>query len=141
MSDGYELVEYQLDEQHKFWELKVSSHDQTELQKAIANRRLKESCNKLFSQLAKIIDYGVAVSCRTEKLRCLDQETGLYEIKGFDGVAREMAYIVCKEPPRIVLLYRFRGHQGSGNIHKEIKSARKLALEASVQLEQLDAAE
>lgn len=75
------------------------------------------------------------------KLRCLDQETGLYEVKGFDGVAREMAYIVCKEPLRIVLLYRFKGHQGSGNIHKEIKSARKLALEASVQLEQLDAAE
>ena len=141
MSDGYELVEFQIDEQHKFWELKNSSHDQSELQKAIANRRLRESCNKLFLQLAKIIDYGVAVSCRTEKLRCLDQETGLYEVKGFDGVAREMAYIVCKEPPRIVLLYRFRGHQGSGNIHKEIKSARKLALEASVQLEQLNAAE
>lgn len=48
MSDGYELVEYQLDEQHKFWELKNSSHDQSELQKAIANRRLRESCNKLF---------------------------------------------------------------------------------------------
>lgn len=66
MSDGYELVEYQIDEQHKFWELKNSSHDQSELQKAIANRRLRESCNKLFLQLAKIIDYGVAVSCRTE---------------------------------------------------------------------------
>ena len=35
MSDGYELVEYQLDEQHKFWELKNSSHDQSSFKKPL----------------------------------------------------------------------------------------------------------
>lgn len=140
MDDDYELVEYRLDEDHVFWELK-KTHGQSELQKAMSNRRLRESCHKLFLQLGKIIDYGVATSCQTQKLRCLDSETGLYEIKGFDGAAREMAYIVCKDPAHIVLLHRFRGHQGSGNIHREIKQTRKLALEASAQLERLEKAE
>ena len=140
MDDDYELVEYRLDEDHVFWELK-KTHGQSELQKAMSNRRLRESCHKLFLQLGKIIDYGVATSCQTQKLRCLDSETGLYEIKGFDGAAREMAYIVCKDPAHIVLLHRFRGHQGSVNIHREIKQTRKLALEASAQLERLEKAE
>ena len=140
MDDDYELVEYRLDEDHVFWELK-KTHGQSELQKAMSNRRLRESCHKLFLQLGKIIDYGVATSCQTQKLRCLDSETGLYEIKGFDGAAREMAYIVCKDPAHIVLLHRFRGQQGSGNIHREIKQTRKLALEASAQLERLEKAE
>ena len=140
MDDDYELVEYRLDEDHVFWELK-KTHGQSELQKAMSNRRLRESCHKLFLQLGKIIDDGVATSCQTQKLRCLDSETGLYEIKGFDGAAREMAYIVCKDPAHIVLLHRFRGHQGSGNIHREIKQTRKLALEASAQLERLEKAE
>lgn len=138
MGDGYELVKYQLDERHVFWELKNSSHNQSELQKAMADHRLRESCRKLFKQVEKIIDYGVVASCQTGKLRCLDSEIGLYEIKGFDGVAREMAYIVCKDSAHIVLLRRFKGHQGSGNIHKEIELARDLAAKASVQLELLN---
>ena len=140
MDDGYELVEYRLDDDHVFWELKKTSHNLSELQKAMADSRLRESCHKLFLQLGKIIDYGVATSCQTQKLRCLDSETGLYEIKGFDGAAREMAYIVCKDPAHIVLLHRFRGHQGSGNIHREIKQTKRLALEASAQLERLEKA-
>ena len=140
MNDGYELVEYRLDEDHVFWELKKSSHKQSELQKAMADSRLKESCHKLFLQLRKIIDYGVATSCQTKKLRCLDSETGLYEIKGFDGAAREMAYIVCKDPKRIVLLHRFKGHQGSGNIHGELLKAKKLAREAAAQFQHLEKA-
>lgn len=61
----------------------------------------------------------------------------VFEIKGFDGVAREMAYIVCSDSAHIVLLRRFRGHQGGGNIHKEIKLAKELAMEVSAQLNQL----
>ena len=53
MGDGYELVKYQLDERHVFWELKNSSHNQSELQKAMTDRRLKESCHKLFKQVEK----------------------------------------------------------------------------------------
>lgn len=137
MCDGSELVEYRIDESHVFWELKKSSQCQSELQKAMADRRLRESCHKLFLQLVKIIDYGVAASCQTGKLRCLDSRAGLFEIQGFDGVAREMAYIVCSDSAHIVLLRRFRGHQGGGNIHKEIKLAKELAMEGSVQLNQL----
>ena len=138
MGDGYDLVKYQLDERHVFWELKKSSQSQSELQKAMADHRLKESCHKLFKQVEKIIDHGVVASCLTGKLRCLDSEIGLYEVKGFDGAAREMAHIVCKDSAHIVLLRRFKGHQGGGNIHKEIKLAKDLAVKASVQLELLN---
>lgn len=51
MDDGYELVEYRLDEDHVFWELKKTSHNLSELQKAMADSRLRESCHKLFLQL------------------------------------------------------------------------------------------
>ena len=53
MDDGYELVEYRLDEDHVFWELKKTSHNLSELQKAMADSRLRESCHKLFLQLGK----------------------------------------------------------------------------------------
>ena len=141
MSDGYELIKYQLDEHHCFWELKSSSREQSELQKAMSDPRLSESCHKLFLQISKILDHGIPASCRTNKLRCLDPATGLYEVKGFDGAAREMAYIVCNDQAQIVLLRYFKGHQGSGNIHKEIKLANNLALKASAQLKRLEIAE
>lgn len=68
------------------------------------------------------------------KLRCLDAALGLYEIKGFDGVNREMAYILCEEPAQVVLLRWFKGHQGSGNIQVGIDLSSKLAIEAAKQL-------
>lgn len=48
---------------------------------------------------------------------------------------REMAYILCRKPPEVVLLFQFDGHQGSGNAHKEIDKAKPLVLAASGLLE------
>lgn len=76
-----------------------------------------------------------------EKLRLLDAELGLYELKGYSGVNREMAYILYQEPLRIVLLFSFKGHQGSGNIHSEIKKARPIARAAKELLVQVVQAE
>ena len=134
MDDDHKLIKYSLDGRHVFWELTGSSRGKSELQKLMDNPRTKGSCHKLFSQIAKIIDYGVRTSCGTGKLRCLDAALGLYEIKGFDGVNREMAYILCKEPAQVVLLRWFKGHQGSGNIQAEIDLSSKLAIEAAKQL-------
>lgn len=61
---------------------------------------------------------------------------GLYEAKGYSGVKREMAYILCRKSPEIVLLFQFDSHQGTGNIHKEIDKAKPLVLEASRLLEE-----
>lgn len=42
-----------------------------------------------------------------------------------------MALILCRKPPEIVLLFRFVGYQGSGNISKEIDRAKSLVRIAS----------
>ncbi len=134
MGNDHKLIRYSLDGRHVFWELAGGRQHKSELQRLMGSSRTRESCHKLFKQIAKIIDYGVRVSCGTGKLRCLDSALGLYEIKGFDGVNREMAYVLCKEPAQIVLLRWFRGHQGSGNIQAEIDRAGELAIEAASQL-------
>lgn len=67
--------------------------------------------------------------------RKINQVPGLYEIKGYSGIKREMAYILCRKPPEVVLLFQFDGHQGSGNAHSEIDRAKPLVRAASDLLE------
>lgn len=138
MDADHKLIRYRLSERHEFWELAGAAQGSAELQKRMRDPRTRESCHKLFLQIGKIIDYGISVSCGTGKLRCLDAKMGLYEIKGFDGANREMAYIICKEPAQIVLLHWFRGHQGSGNIQREMDACRKSALVASMLMSEAD---
>lgn len=80
-------------------------------------------------------DGPVLVASGTSKLRCIDSKIGLYELKGFDGANREMIYAICQGADKIVLLFWFKGHQGSGNISKEIERAKRLAVIARQLLE------
>ena len=41
-----------------------------------------------------------------------------------------MVYVFCSESDGMVLSFGFKGHQGSGNIHKELKRGKDLALVA-----------
>lgn len=138
MDTGYRLIEYLDEKQRPFWEL-ASSSGRSELEKLISSPKTRTTARKLLSHVSKINDYGIQISSATSKVRLLDSKASLYEIKGFNGTDREMAYVICRDSTKVVLLYLFKGHQGSGNIHAEIKYAKKLAKIASKLLDaQLD---
>lgn len=134
MGDGYKLIRHTIDSEHSFWELVPSGASLSSLEKLFRDKRHCDVAVNLVNQIKRILDYGVEVSCRTTKLRKISQVPGLYEIKGYSGVKREMVYILCTKPPEIVLLFQFDGHQGNGNIHKDIDKAKPLVLAASALL-------
>ena len=127
MGCGYELNAFSIEGDRIFWELAPSGCSETSFERLLKSKRTKELAVKLIRQIAKIKEYGIGKSCAMGKLRKIDQVQGLYEVKGYARADREMAYIYSGEPPEIVLLFHFRGHQGSSdNIHKEIKRAKPL---------------
>ena len=103
----------------------------------MSNSKTRVVARKIIAQISKIYDYGLLAASGTSKLRCIDAASGLYELKGFDGVRREMVYALCNGPDKIVLLFGFKGHQGSGNIQKEIKRGMRLASIAQELIESL----
>lgn len=135
MGDDHKLICHLIDEEHSFWELSTTGVASSPFGKLVADKRNRNVAVNLINQVKRILDYGVETSCKTNKLRKINQVPGLYEIKGYSGVKREMAYILCRKPPEVVLLFQFDGHQGSGNAHKEIDKAKPLVLAASGLLE------
>ena len=134
MVEGYVLVEYRDPKGRPFWEL-TTSPDSSQFQKMMSDPKRKIAARKMIVQISKVYDYGLRVANGTSKLRCIDSKIGLYELKGFDGVNREMIYAICQGVDIIVLLFWFKGHQGSGNISKEIERAKRLAVIARQLLE------
>ena len=136
MNHEYSLVEYSDPKGRSFWEL-TSSPNNSEFVKLMSNPKTRVVARKIIDQISKIYDYGLLAASGTSKLRCIDAASGLYELKGFDGARREMVYALCKGPDKIVLLFGFKGHQGSGNIQKEIKRGMRLASIARELMESL----
>ena len=134
MVEGYELVEYRDPKGRPFWEL-TTSPDNSQFQKMMSDPKRKIAARKMIAQISKIYDYGLRVASGTSKLRCIDSKIGLYELKGFDGVYREMIYAICQGVDKIVLLFWFKGHLGAGKISKEIERAKRLAVTARQLLE------
>lgn len=134
MVEGYDLVEYWDPKGRPFWELTTSPAN-SQFQKLLTDPKKKFAARKMVDQISKIYDYGLKVASETSKLRCIDSKIGLYELKGFDGANREMIYAICQGVDKIVLLFWFKGHQGSGNISKEIERAKRLAVIARQLLE------
>lgn len=141
MDSEYKLQAYRTPSGSIFWELISGTATCGDFAKMLKTPRKKQAAVNLINQIDKIISHGIKASCATGKLRLLDAELGLYELKGYSGVNREMAYILYQEPLRIVLLFSFKGHQGSGNIHSEIKKARPIARAAKELLAQIMQAE
>ena len=127
MDSEYKLQAYRTPSGCIFWELISGTAARGDFAKMLKTPRKKQAAVNLINQIDKIISHGIKASCATGKLRLLDAELGLYELKGYSAVNREMAYILYQEPLKIVLLFSFKGHQGSGNIHSEIKKARPIA--------------
>lgn len=134
MVEGYYLVEYGDPKGRPFWELTTSPAN-SQFQKLLTDPKKKFAARKMVDQISKIYDYGLKVASGTSKLPCIDSKIGLYELKGFDGANREMIYAICQGVDKIVLLFWFKGHQGSGNISKEIERAKRLAVIARQLLE------
>lgn len=134
MVEGYDLVEYGDPKGRPFWELTTSPAN-SQFQKLLTDPKKKFAARKMVDQISKIYDYELKVASGTSKLRCIDSKIGLYELKGFDGANREMIYAICQGVDKIVLLFWFKGHQGSGNISKEIELAKRLAVIARQLLE------
>lgn len=105
----------------------TTSPENSQFQKMMSDPKTKFTARKMINQISKVYDYGLKDVSGTSKLRCIDPKIGLYELKGFDGVNREMVYAICQGVDKIVLLFWFKGHQGSGNISKEVKRAKQLA--------------
>lgn len=124
MGDEYELIPFTFRGQILFYEL--VRNGRSKIQKMLNSPKSHEEVINLFNQISKIREYGVKTSCGTNKLRLLDASINLYEIKGYAGVNREMAVIVANATD-VVLLFEFKGHQGSGNIQNEIDKAKALA--------------
>lgn len=109
MASDYELVEYADPEGRPFWEL-TTSPENSQFQKIMSDPKTKFTARKMINQISKIYDYGLKDVTGTSKLRCIEPKIGLYELKGFDGVNREMVYAICQGVDKIVLLFWFKGH-------------------------------
>ena len=118
MDEDYELIDIALGDGYMCSEL-VSCHSgKSHIEEWSHDPKKRQMLQKLIVHLRKICQYGITTSCRTDKLRMLDSKTGLYEIKGFDGVNREMSCCITEQGgvARIALLFPFRGHQGGDKI-------------------------
>lgn len=112
MDSEYKLQAYRTPSGSIFWELISGTATCGDFAKMLKTPRKKQAAVNLINQIDKIISHGIKASCATGKLRLLDAELGLYELKGYSGVNREMAYILYQEPLRIVLLFSFKGASG-----------------------------
>ena len=130
MGSGRKLMRHVIDEDHTIRGLTTIGAPLSPFERLVRDKRNSDVAVNLINQIKRILCYGVEASCKTNKLRKINQVPGLYEIKGYSGVKREMAYIMCRKPPEVVLLFQFDGHQGSGNAHKEIDKAKLLVLAA-----------
>lgn len=104
MVSDYELVEYADPEGRPFWEL-TTSPENSQFQKMMSDPKTKFTARKMINQISKVYDYGLKDVTGTSKLRCIEPKIGLYELKGFDGVNREMVYAICQGVDKIVLLF------------------------------------
>lgn len=75
---------------------------------------------KFGSIIFRIQEKGTRWAVQSNKLRVLNGNIGVAEIKGFEGVWRVLCYIEDSDLSNAVMLKAFRGHQGSDQIPPEI---------------------
>lgn len=64
----------------------------------------------------RIVNNGTRWAIATGKLKILDGNRGLIEMKNFGGVQRVLCYIHAEEPVNMVMLEEFEGHKGGSKI-------------------------
>lgn len=91
----------------------------------------------VFAELVfRIQEKGIQWAINASKLKVLDGNIGLIEIKNFEGVQRVLCYMPENEPLYIIMLKNFEGHQGSDKIPPALlKQYKRLAKDAAELLE------
>lgn len=82
MDSEYKLQAYRTPSGSIFWELISGTATCGDFAKMLKTPRKKQAAVNLINQIDKIISHGIKASCATGKLRLLDAELGLYELKG-----------------------------------------------------------
>lgn len=131
MDEEYELRKILIGNDMHCYELVSAFDERSRIEDWSTDPKRKATLAKLLKQLQKIKEYGVRASCEANKLRLIDAGSNLYEVKGFDGVNREMTCCAVQDKygsVEIVLLFAFRGHQGSNkNKGSDIKKGKRLS--------------
>ena len=130
MDQGYDLKPIDIGSGMRCYELIPRPNGKSHIEAWSRDPRKKQTLSKLLLQLHKIKQYGIAHSIQANKLTPIDRGVGLYEIKGYDGVIREMSFCACQagNELEIVLLFPFRGHQGTDKMKKsEMEKGKRLS--------------
>ena len=133
MVDDYELVEHELAEGVKVFCLATRASEKDFVDKWGLDAGQQESFERFVSVVKRIGERGPLVMAKTQRLRCIDGNLGLYEIKNFYKAMRVMAVI----RQNTVLLFRYEAHKGGAgnNDPKMMKRARQRAKTACELLE------
>lgn len=130
MDQDYDLKPIDIGSGLRCYELISCPNGKSHIEEWSRDPKKKQTLSKLLLQLRKIKQYGIPHSVQADKLTPIDGSVGLYEIKGYDGVNREMSVCACQtgNELEIVLLFPFRGHQGTDKIKKsEMEKGKKLS--------------
>lgn len=129
---AYELQEIVFHDEVICYEL-VRVGASSRIEKMMYDPRTRTEVVNLFKTVKKIKERGVRDSLKTSRLRRLPDGERLFEIKNYSDASREMSCIVTEEARRIriVLLFDFKGHQGSDAIPEHVlKKGKRLSEEA-----------
>lgn len=137
MSGGYEIVEHETECGNPI--LVLRSIGGKDFLEKMRDRPKDRNRYRIIVRLVSRIQYDGPKRYVGKMVRLLDSDLSLFELKVGDSVIRVMAYIF--QPyggHRIVLLFDFDGHQGSGKIPPEtMEKARRLARIARETLEEV----
>jgi len=127
----YHIISVQLNDSNDRALFLVTDSERTFWNKWLGQSKTMQIAHSFRSLLLRIQENGWRWAVDTGKMRVLDGNLCLAEIKSFSGVWRVVCYYSQERTAQIVLLDAFRGHQGSDRIPPgSIEKYKKLAFEA-----------
>ena len=134
MADGYVLSEHLIDEAVVVYCVVAESSQRDFLDKWMANKQEQESLENFKAVVTRIAQHGITKMSNSTKVRCIDGNLDLYEIRNYFSTDRVMAVIRGE----MVLLLRYEAHRGGNkkNSSKVMKRTMKLAKIAQELLEE-----
>lgn len=136
MAEGYEIVEHETECGNPILVLRRKGSPDF-LEKMQVDRKSQDRYRLIVQMVAKVQFHGPA-KFLGKLVRLLDSGLSLFELKVAGKVIRVMAYIHQPHGShRIVLLFDFNGHQGSGKIPAHVmRRGKELAKIARRSLEE-----